>query len=102
MILFIINIKELKERNIGFYLLLLDTFMRIRDIVKVHVKGSQKGIGVEGGLVNSTSPGASPDKRKTVDVEFRDMTNSWILDTLQSVKKRRNFDKHDPENMVWR
>jgi len=101
LILFIINIKELKERNIGFYLLLLDTFMRIRDIVKVHVKTSQKGIGVEGGLVNSTSPGASPDKRKTVDVEFRDMTNSWIQDTLESVKKRRNYDKHDPENMEY-
>jgi len=99
LILFIINIKELKERNISFYLLLLDTFMRIRDIVKIHVKTGQKGI--EGGIVGATSTGGSPDKRKTVDVEFRDMTNSWIQDTLESVKKRRNYDKHDPENMEY-
>ena len=101
MILFIINVKELKERNISFYLLLLDTFMRIRDIVKIHVKTGQKPI--EGGIVGGvTSTGGSPDKRKAVDIEFRDMTNSWIQDTLESVKKRRNYDKHDPENMVRR
>jgi len=42
----------------------------------------------------------SPDKRKTVDAEFRDMTNSWIQDTLQNVKRRRGYDKHDVQNMV--
>ncbi len=40
------------------------------------------------------------DKRKTVDAEFRDMTNSWIIDSMENVKRRRGFDKHDPNNMV--
>jgi len=43
----------------------------------------------------------SPDKRKTVDVEFRDMTNNWIQESLVNVKKRRGFDRHDPRNMEY-
>jgi len=93
LILFIINIKELKEHNVGVFLLLLDTFMRIRDLVKHRVKGEMTSTYA----INAKSP----DKRKTVDAEFRDMTNSWIQDTLQNVKRRRGYDKHDVQNMEY-
>lgn len=62
--------------------------------VKSHIK--TKAWALEAGK----SAGKNIDKRKTSDLEFRDMTNSWIQDTLENIKRRRNFDKHDPQNMV--
>jgi len=45
LILFIINIKELKEHNLRVFMIALDTFMRIREIVKGYFKKRTKPVG---------------------------------------------------------
>jgi uncharacterized coiled-coil protein SlyX len=105
LILFIINIKELKEHNLRIFLIVLDTFMRVRQVVKIHCKKSHKHIEADYGLSASKSriksPVRSPDNRKAVDVEFRDMTNSWLQDSMTNIKKRRGYDRNNPNNMEY-
>jgi len=105
LILFILNIKELKEHNLRIFLIAVDTFMRIRQVVKLHCKKTHTHIEADYGLDPTKSriksPVRSPDHRKSVDAEFRDMTNSWIQDSLQNVKKRRVYDKNNPHNMEY-
>jgi len=105
LILFIVNIREVKEHNLRIYMILLDTFMRIRQVVKAHCKKSHTHLALDYPLDPTTSkiksPIRSPDKRKTVDAEYRDMTNSWIQDSLENVRKRRGYDKSNPQNMEY-
>lgn len=105
LILFIVNIRELKEHNLRIFMILLDTFMRIRQVVKTHCKKSHTHPALDYALDQTKSriksPVRSPDKRKTVDAEFRDMTNSWIQDSLENVRKRRGYDKNNPHNMEY-
>jgi len=105
LILFIVNIREVKEHNLRMFMILLDTFMRIRQVVKAHCKKSHTHVALDYPLDPTTSriksPMRSPDKRKAVDAEFRDMTNSWIQDSLVNVRKRRGYDKNNPQNMEY-
>ena len=71
--------------------------IRIRHLVKDQLKGNKQ-------IQNDTfkgSPTRSAQKRRTADVEFRDMTNAWIEDTLQNIENRRGYDKYNPKNMVY-
>jgi len=105
LILFIVNIREVKEHNLRMYMILLDTFMRIRQVVKTHCKKTHTHVALDYPLDPTTSkiksPIRSPDKRKTVDAEYRDMTNSWIQASLENVRKRRGYDKNNPQNMEY-
>mmetsp|Transcript_4779 Transcript_4779/g.3973 ORF Transcript_4779/g.3973 Transcript_4779/m.3973 type:complete len:188 (+) Transcript_4779:1021-1584(+) len=95
LILFTININELKENQKDVWLSYLGSYQKVKAIVEENSPHYDK-------ILMSEIDGRAMKKikkTKTVDVEFRDNTNQWIEDTLVEVRERRAYDRKDPKNM---
>jgi len=96
LIIFIVNVNELKEKNQALLIKWADVFFQIKNLVKINAPKRDKIAN------NSLSKNAlkSSSKTKSVDIEFRDNTNSWIETTLNQIKKKKAYDgKTDKKNM---
>jgi hypothetical protein len=91
-----ININELKEKQSEPWKILMESFLKLRLIIKTNTPHKDKIMAHE---LSARSP-RQVDKKKTADVEYRNASNLWIESTLEEIKGRRAYDKKDPRNMV--
>ena len=89
---------ELKENKREAWLPMLESFQKLKEIIKANTPHGDHIMASELSLRSLKTI----KKPRKADIEFRDASNVWVENTMEEIKNRRNLDKKDPNNMVRR